>query len=322
MFTRGERKSILSKERAETRYKPKAGRVWIKEELALMRAREVALVCSLEEACQQVCVIADEIDYEIVRDTVTGVVKLKRLLNKLAVWKRNIENPYTIRRGARMYQEERPEVDSDRRLAEEVSWQCFASLQLPICGLTVGAQLAELQGVHQVTLEENKRLRAALGLREESDKKASFAGSSSTGTVQPFSASLATTPLAKQRPRSAPSTSAARPFRFSADNRVTPLPAAARDEESPREQSKIAQLSAKLALARSYPLLALSGKIPVTKTADPTPNFSRSKSSRCLPSGPPDMEEGTEDDRQRAQRARESFLAYFSKKMSSKNLRL
>lgn len=102
MFQRAGRERV-SKAKKDI-WKPKDSYDWLREELLLMKARESAFLTSLEEGCVLLCEIAEEVHNPYaIQDSVTGMLYLRRLLNRMARWKRNIENPFTRRRGVRMF---------------------------------------------------------------------------------------------------------------------------------------------------------------------------------------------------------------------------
>lgn len=118
MFPRAERPS----EKKKDRFRPKETYEWYREEAILLKAKQSAFQTSLEECCVLLADIAEEVyNYDAIKDSSSGILYMKKLLHRLATWKRNIENPYTHKRAARLYTDE-PEVDTtDRRREAETN---------------------------------------------------------------------------------------------------------------------------------------------------------------------------------------------------------
>lgn len=74
------------------RFKMKDSYDWIREELVIMKSSESAMMESLEEACQLMCDVVEEVyDYHSVQDIITGMLYLKKLIYRVIRWKSRLE---------------------------------------------------------------------------------------------------------------------------------------------------------------------------------------------------------------------------------------
>jgi hypothetical protein len=156
------------------RFRPKDSYDWIREELVVMKGSEQALLSSLQESCSTVCDICDEVyDDNVIQDSVSGVVYLRRLLRRLVKWKRNLElNPAARRRSGRSSYTDSPneylnnfilngQSKKEIELTKEVSYvdySCIELYNIYIYVYILYVQLEDLKAKYDALQEENKRL--------------------------------------------------------------------------------------------------------------------------------------------------------------------